>query len=72
MRNLKNARTSYVVVLRLGSIQDLLDLRRIGDAIARKQQALQRLRGEVSVRTAVRVLRSRLVLGQDPLTAVTR
>jgi hypothetical protein len=30
------------------------------------------LRGEVSVRTAMRILCSRLVLGQDPLTAVQR
>ena len=70
--DLKDPGAGNVVVLRFRGVEDLLDLRWVRDPVAREQEALQRLRREMPVRAAVRVLRPRRVSREDALTAVGR
>lgn len=69
MRDLKYTRARNVIMLRLRSIEDLLDLRWVRNSIARKKQALQRLRAKMTIRATVRVLSSWCVLGENSVAA---
>lgn len=67
MAELKHPRTSDVVMGRFHLAQHFLKIRP-GDVVVLFEEERQSLRGKVSEGTAVDVLRTGLVLGQNPLT----